>query len=53
VAALLGVLVLHETLSIGMVIGLGLVILGSALATRTTQRRRVESEDGLAVAQPQ
>jgi drug/metabolite transporter (DMT)-like permease len=34
VAAVLGVLVLRETFSVAMAIGLGLVILGSALATR-------------------
>jgi drug/metabolite transporter (DMT)-like permease len=34
VAAVLGVLVLHETFSVAMAIGFGLVILGSTLATR-------------------
>jgi drug/metabolite transporter (DMT)-like permease len=34
VAAVLGVLVLHETFSVAMGIGFGLVILGSTLATR-------------------
>jgi drug/metabolite transporter (DMT)-like permease len=34
VAALLGVLVLQETFTVGMAIGFGLVILGSTLATR-------------------
>ena len=34
VAAVLGVLVLHETFSVAMAIGFGLVILGSMLATR-------------------
>jgi drug/metabolite transporter (DMT)-like permease len=34
VAAVLGVLVLQETFTVAMAIGLGLVILGSALATR-------------------
>ncbi len=34
VAAVLGVLVLHETLTLPMVVGFGLVILGSTLATR-------------------
>jgi len=51
VAAVLGVLVLHETFTVGMLIGLILVIAGSALATRMRQRRPVESEDGLAIAQ--
>jgi drug/metabolite transporter (DMT)-like permease len=34
VAAILGVLVLHETFTVTMAIGLGLVIVGSGLATR-------------------
>lgn len=34
VAALLGVLVLHETFSVGMGVGFALVVLGSTLATR-------------------
>ena len=34
VAAVLGVLVLHETFTAGMAVGFGLVILGSTLATR-------------------
>src|SRR3954468_23832719 len=39
VAAVLGVLVLNESFTVGMAIGFALVILGSALATRSTQRR--------------
>ena len=35
VAAILGVLVLHETLTVPMVIGFGLVTIGSLLATRS------------------
>ena len=34
VAAVLGVAILHETFSVGMAVGFGLVILGSTLATR-------------------
>jgi drug/metabolite transporter (DMT)-like permease len=37
VAAVLGVLVLRETFTVVMAIGFGLVILGSALATRRSQ----------------
>jgi drug/metabolite transporter (DMT)-like permease len=37
VAALLGVLVLHETFTVGMGAGFALVVLGSTLATRRTQ----------------
>lgn len=37
VAALLGVLVLHESFTLGMGIGFGLVVLGSVLATRPAQ----------------
>jgi drug/metabolite transporter (DMT)-like permease len=37
VAAVLGVLVLHETFTVAMGIGLALVILGSALATRPSR----------------
>jgi drug/metabolite transporter (DMT)-like permease len=40
VAAVLGVLVLHETLSVAMGIGFALVILGSTLATRTSHVAR-------------
>ncbi len=43
VAALLGALVLHEQLTVVMGVGFGLVILGSALATRTTAARADES----------
>src|SRR4051794_25509877 len=39
VAAVLGVLVLNESFTFGMAIGFVLVILGSAIATRSTQRR--------------
>jgi drug/metabolite transporter (DMT)-like permease len=39
VAAVLGVLVLNESFTVGMAVGFVLVILGSALATRSTQRR--------------
>ncbi len=39
VAAVLGVLVLHETFTLPMAIGFGLVILGSTLATRPTRSR--------------
>jgi drug/metabolite transporter (DMT)-like permease len=38
VAAVLGVLVLRESFSIGMAVGFGLVILGSAIATRAPVR---------------
>ena len=41
VAAVLGVLVLHENFSVAMAIGFALVILGSTLATRPA--REVES----------
>jgi drug/metabolite transporter (DMT)-like permease len=41
VAAVLGVLVLHETFSVAMAIGFGLVILGSMLATRRPAAARV------------
>jgi threonine/homoserine efflux transporter RhtA len=34
VAAILGLLVLNETVTLGMIVGFVLVILGSALATR-------------------
>jgi drug/metabolite transporter (DMT)-like permease len=37
VAAVLGVLVLHETFTVGMAVGFGLVILGSTLATRPSR----------------
>jgi drug/metabolite transporter (DMT)-like permease len=37
VAAMLGVLVLRETFTIGMAIGLGFVVLGSTLATRPSR----------------
>lgn len=40
VAALLGVLVLNESLSAGMIAGFGLVLLGSALATRAPSPAR-------------
>jgi drug/metabolite transporter (DMT)-like permease len=52
VAAVLGVLVLHETFSIAMGIGFALVILGSTLATRPS--RAVEGSRGLPIdaAQP-
>jgi len=40
VAAVLGVLVLKETLTVPMVVGFGLVILGSALATRSEGEAR-------------
>ena len=43
VAALLGALVLHEQLTVVMGVGFGLVILGSALATRTPAARADES----------
>ena len=44
VAALLGVLVLNESLTPGMGVGFGLVILGSVLATRSTGVARQERE---------
>jgi drug/metabolite transporter (DMT)-like permease len=51
VAAVLGVLVLHEQFSPAMAIGFALVILGSALATRPSQRaeapRLVAAEESL------
>ena len=40
VAAVLGVLVLHENLTVAMVIGFALVLAGSVLATRRPGRRR-------------
>ena len=40
VAAVLGVLVLKETLTVPMVVGFALVILGSALATRSESEAR-------------
>ena len=40
VAAVLGVLVLKETLTVPMVVGFALVILGSALATRSEREAR-------------
>jgi drug/metabolite transporter (DMT)-like permease len=40
VAAVLGVLVLHETLTVAMAIGFGLVITGSTLATRPSRAAR-------------
>jgi drug/metabolite transporter (DMT)-like permease len=43
VAALLGALVLHEQLTVVMGVGFGLVILGSALATRTPAARAAGS----------
>jgi drug/metabolite transporter (DMT)-like permease len=49
VAAILGVLVLHETLTPAMVAGFVLVILGSALATRP---RGTSQEPVLALAEP-
>jgi drug/metabolite transporter (DMT)-like permease len=39
VAAVLGVVVLDESFTVGMVVGFVLVIVGSALATRSTHRR--------------
>jgi drug/metabolite transporter (DMT)-like permease len=43
VAAVLGVVVLHETLTPAMAVGFGLVILGSALATRPARDAPLES----------
>jgi drug/metabolite transporter (DMT)-like permease len=40
VAAVLGVAILDETFTVAMGIGLGLVIVGSALATRTSSAAR-------------
>ncbi len=39
VAAVLGVAVLHETLTLGMLAGFGLVIVGSVIATRPSGSR--------------
>jgi drug/metabolite transporter (DMT)-like permease len=54
VAAVLGVLVLHETFTAGMAIGFVLVILGSTLATRPSraagEQRRVPVEAALGPA---
>jgi drug/metabolite transporter (DMT)-like permease len=53
VASLLGVLVLNESFTVAMAIGLGLVILGSALATRSASPRTAEAaatEAGVAEA---
>jgi drug/metabolite transporter (DMT)-like permease len=44
VAAVLGVLVLHETLSASMIVGFALVIVGSALVTRPARAREEPSE---------
>jgi drug/metabolite transporter (DMT)-like permease len=49
VAAILGVLVLHETLTVPMLAGFALVIAGSALATRTGSRREPSPRPGRAV----
>jgi drug/metabolite transporter (DMT)-like permease len=43
VAAVLGVIVLHETLTPPMIVGFGLVTLGSVLATRPPRAQPVES----------
>jgi drug/metabolite transporter (DMT)-like permease len=48
VAAVLGVLVLQETFTVGMAIGLGLVILGSTLATRRPSSATSVAAPGLA-----
>lgn len=48
VAAVLGVAVLHESLTIGMLVGFALVLAGSALATR----RRREPVAGLVASAP-
>lgn len=50
VAAVLGVAVLHETLTVPMVGGLVLVILGSVLATRTSQPAGAASAPALGTA---
>jgi drug/metabolite transporter (DMT)-like permease len=44
VAAVLGVLVLHESFTVGMGVGFGLVLIGSALATRRRPRQEVVVE---------
>ena len=56
VAAVLGVLVLNETLTVAMWIGFGLVILGSTMATRPAQAHPRQSppqlaDSGLSTAQ--
>ena len=43
VAAILGVIVLNETFTVGMAVGFALVILGSALATRSARRSPAET----------
>jgi drug/metabolite transporter (DMT)-like permease len=56
VAAVLGVLVLHETFTLPMGIGLALVILGSALATRppaTAQETRVAAPEAALPTTPE
>ncbi len=46
VAALLGVLVLSETLTVPMLVGFGLVVVGSVLATRQPRPRPVIGREG-------
>jgi drug/metabolite transporter (DMT)-like permease len=48
VAAVLGIIVLHEQLTVGMAVGFVLVLLGSALSTR--KRRRDVKDEASAVA---
>jgi drug/metabolite transporter (DMT)-like permease len=43
VAAVLGVLILNESLTVAMAIGFGLVLLGSAIATRPARPPKVEA----------
>jgi drug/metabolite transporter (DMT)-like permease len=45
VAAVLGVLVLHETLTVAMIVGFALVIVGSVLATRPARGRPTAAEE--------
>lgn len=50
VAAVLGVVVLRESFTIGMAVGFALVIVGSALATRPARAVPVGAEPGVAAA---
>ena len=50
VAAVLGVVVLRETLTVGMIVGFALVIAGSVLATRPARALRLEPEPGAVAA---
>ena len=51
VAALLGIVILSESFTVGMAIGLVLVIAGSALATRPARARTADLAPGLSAEQ--